>query len=103
MIDQAEQTVVFEGFEPHSHPPALSVLRRFSAPVQLEFERPHEELLHLLSSDASRWPVGMRARVCCVRQCCAEPQEPADEALEDGLVAAFERILLEGTLSDGNR
>ncbi|CAK6690824.1 aminopeptidase N [Synechococcus sp. CBW1107] len=103
VIDQAEQTVVFEGFEPHSHPPALSLLRRFSAPVLVEFERTHAELLHLLSSDGepvARWDAGQELlRQVVLRRAGGA----ADEALEDGLVAAFERILLEGTLSDGNR
>ncbi|MCP9840282.1 aminopeptidase N [Synechococcus sp. J7-Johnson] len=103
VIDKAEQTVVFEGFEPRSHPPALSLLRGFSAPVQLEFDRPHEELLHLLSSDGeplARWDAGqiLLSEVLLRRAAGA-----SDEALEDGLVAAFSRILLEGTLSDGNR
>jgi len=103
VIDQAEQTVVFEGFEPHSHPPALSLLRRFSAPVQLEFQRPATELLHLLSSDGeplARWDAGQELlRQVLLQRAAGGP----DEALEDGLVAAFERILVEGTLSDGNR
>ncbi|MCT0218511.1 aminopeptidase N [Synechococcus sp. CS-1329] len=103
VIDQAEQTVVFEGFEPHSHPPALSLLRRFSAPVQLEFRRPITELLHLLSSDGeplARWDAGQDLlRQVLLRRAAGAP----DEALEDGLVAAFGRILVEGTLSDGNR
>ena len=103
VIDQAEQTVVFEGFEPHSHPPALSLLRRFSAPVQLEFQRPITELLHLLSSDGeplARWDAGQDLlRQVLLQRAAGAP----DEALEDGLVAAFERILVEGTLSDGNR
>ncbi|MCT0248780.1 aminopeptidase N [Synechococcus sp. CS-205] len=103
VIDQAEQTVVFEGFEPHSHPPALSLLRRFSAPVQLEFKRPVTELLHLLSSDGeplARWDAGQELlRQVLLHRAGGDP----DEALEDGLVAAFGRILLEGTLSDGNR
>ncbi|MCP9801830.1 aminopeptidase N [Synechococcus sp. RedBA-s] len=103
VINQAEQTVVFEGFEPHSHPPALSLLRRFSAPVQLEFQRPITELLHLLSSDGeplARWDAGQELlRQVLLQRAAGGP----DEALEDGLVAAFERILVEGTLSDGNR
>ncbi|MDM7937603.1 MAG: aminopeptidase N [Cyanobium sp. CZS 48M] len=103
VIDQAEQTVVFEGFEPHSHPPALSLLRRFSAPVQLEFQRPITELLHLLSSDGeplARWDAGQDLlRQVLLQRAAGGP----DEALEDGLVAAFGRILVEGTLSDGNR
>ena len=103
MIDQPEQTLRFEGLEPHSHPPALSVLRGFSAPVRLELERPISELLHLLACDSdpfARWDAGQTLlRQAVLRRAAGSP----DEELEEGLVAAFERILAEVGLCDANR
>ena len=103
VIDQAEQRLVLEGLEPHSHPPALSLLRGFSAPVQLQIERSTNEWLHLLACDSepfARWDAGQ----VLLRQAVLERAvgQPNDE-LEEGLVAAFERILAEVGLCDANR
>jgi aminopeptidase N len=103
VIDQAEQRMVIEGLEPHSHPPALSLLRGFSAPVKLQIERSTNELLHLLACDSepfARWDAGQ----VLLRQAVLERAagSPNDE-LEEGLVAAFERILAEVGLCDANR
>jgi aminopeptidase N len=103
VIDQVEQTFELEGLEPHSHPPALSLLRGFSAPVRLSLERPLAELLHLLACDSdpfSRWDAGQSL----LRQAVLERAAGAvNEELEEGLVAAFEQILADGTLCDANR
>ncbi len=103
VIDQAEQTFELEGLEPHSHPPALSVLRGFSAPVRLSLERPLAELLHLLACDSdpfARWDAGQSL----LRQAVLERAAGAvNEELEEGLVAAFEQILADGSLCDANR
>ena len=103
VLDQPEQNFQFVGLEPHSHPPALSLLRGFSAPVKLELERSGSELLHLLACDSdpfARWDAGQTL----LRQAVLERAvgQPNDE-LEAGLVAAFERILLEVGLCDANR
>jgi aminopeptidase N len=103
VMDQPEQSFQFVGLEPHSHPPALSLLRGFSAPVKLELERSGSELLHLLACDSdpfARWDAGQTL----LRQAVLERAagQPNDE-LEEGLVAAFERILLEVGLCDANR
>ena len=103
VIDQVEQKICFEGLEPHSHPPALSLLRGFSAPVKLELERSTNELLHLLACDSepfARWDAGQ----VLLRQAVLERAAGApNDELEEGLVAAFERILAEVGLCDANR
>jgi len=103
VIDQPEQSFQFVGLEPHSHPPALSLLRGFSAPVKLELERSGSELLHLLACDSdpfARWDAGQTL----LRQAVLERAAgQANDELEEGLVAAFERILLEVGLCDANR
>jgi aminopeptidase N len=52
VLEQAQQRVVFEGLPPQAHPPALSLLRHFSAPVRLEIGRPIGELVHLFATDS---------------------------------------------------
>ena len=103
VIDQPEQQFCFEGLEPHSHPPALSLLRGFSAPVKLELQRSTNELLHLLACDSdtfARWDAGQ----VLLRQAVLERAAgAANDELEEGLVAAFERILAEVGLCDANR
>jgi aminopeptidase N len=103
VVDQPAHTFTFEGLEPHSHPPALSLLRGFSAPVRLEIDRPLPELLHLLACDSdpfARWDAGQTLlRQAVLRRAAAA----ADDELEEGLVAAFARILAEVGLCDANR
>ncbi len=103
VIDQPEQEIQIEGLEPHSHPPALSLLRGFSGPVKLEIERSTNELLHLLACDSepfARWDAGQ----VLLRQAVLERAAgSATDELEEGLVAAFERILAEVGLCDANR
>ncbi|MGB7565857.1 MAG: aminopeptidase N, partial [Prochlorococcaceae cyanobacterium] len=103
VVDQAEQRFVITGLEPQPHPPALSLLRRFSTPVRLEVERSSEELLHLLAHDSepvARWDAGQTLlRRALIERAAGSPNEP----LEAGLVAGFERILGDGLLSEANR
>ncbi len=103
VIDRPEHHLRFEGLEPHSHPPALSLLRGFSAPVRLQVERSSAELLHLLAWDSdpfARWDAGQTLlRQAVLERAAGRP----DEALEEGLIAAFERILADGSLGDANR
>ncbi len=103
VIEREEQTLRFEGLAPHSHPPALSLLRGFSAPVRLEIERPPTELLHLLACDGepfARWDAGQALLREVVQQRATGQR---DEELEEGLIAAFGRILQDGSLSEANR
>ena len=103
VIDRAEQDLLFVGLEAHSHPPAVSLPRGFSAPVRVAMERSSNELLHLLACDSesfARWDAGQ----VLLRQALLERASGAiNDELEEGLVAAFERILLEGDLGDSYR
>ena len=103
VVDQSRHTFIFEGLEPHSHPPALSLLRGFSAPVRLEIQRSLAELLHLLACDSdpfARWDAGQTLlRRAVLQRAAGHP----DDELEEGLVAAWARILAEVGLCDANR
>jgi aminopeptidase N len=103
LIDQPEQKFLFEGLPSQAAPPALSLLRHFSAPVRVELGRPAAELVHLLSSDSdpvARWDAGqVLLRRTLLRRAAGHP----DQALEEELVAAFERILADPSLSEASR
>jgi aminopeptidase N len=103
VIEAAEQRFLLEGLPAQSPPPALSLLRRFSAPVRVELGRPASELVHLLATDSdpfARWDAGqMLLRRVLLRRAAGRP----DLGLEEELVAAFERILADPSLSESSR
>jgi aminopeptidase N len=103
LIDQAEHCFRFEGLPPQSPPPALSLLRQFSAPVRVELGRPCSELVHLLAADSdpfARWDAGqLLLRRAVLRRAAGR----VDHGLEDALIDAFERILADPSLSEASR
>ncbi|MFM7314872.1 MAG: aminopeptidase N [Cyanobium sp.] len=120
VIDQPEQSVCFVGLPRQAHPPALSLLRHFSAPVKLEIGRPASELVHLLACDSdpvARWDAGqtlLRLLVLAQSGCASPGMEPShpgastsDQArtrsLEEELIDAFRRILADPSLSQASR
>jgi aminopeptidase N len=63
VLDQAKQSWTLSGLPAGLTPPVLSLLREFSAPVQLELQRSDEDLGLLLRSDPdpfSRWDAGQQ-------------------------------------------
>ena len=120
VIDQAEQQLHISGLPRQAHPPALSLLRHFSAPVKLEMGRPAGELVHLLACDSdpvARWDAGqtlLRQLVLAQASAATTPtsdpaavvpgMDPArSEALEEELIDAFRRILADPSLSQASR
>ena len=103
VIDQADTQLRFSGLPRQHHPPALSLLRRFSAPVKLEMGRPAAELVHLLAHDSdpvARWDAG---QLLLRRALLARSQGHPDNQLEEELVDAFGRILADPSLSQASR
>jgi aminopeptidase N len=103
VVDRGEQRLRLEGLPPQAPPPALSLLRHFSAPVKLELGRPTSELVHLLASDSdpfARWDAGqVLLRRAVLRRADGRP----DELLEEQLIDAFGRILADPSLSESSR
>jgi aminopeptidase N len=103
VIDQAEQQLLLTGLPRQHHPPALSLLRHFSAPVKLELGRPTAELVHLLAADRdafARWDAGQTL----LRQALlARAAGQGDGLLEEELTDAFARILADPSLSEASR
>ena len=103
VLEQPQQTFRFTGLPPQAHPPALSLLRGFSAPVRLDVGRPTAELVHLLACDSdpfARWDAG---QVLLRQAVLARAAGAADQALEEELVDAFGRILADPSLSEASR
>jgi aminopeptidase N len=110
VIDRAEQRLRLVGLPAQAHPPALSLLRQFSAPVKLELGRPTAELVHLLACDSdpfARWDAGQVLLRQALLARAARGAEAAagsgDQQLETELVDAFGRILADPTLSEASR
>ncbi|MFM9110873.1 MAG: aminopeptidase N C-terminal domain-containing protein, partial [Prochlorococcaceae cyanobacterium] len=103
VIDRPVQELVLEGLPARPHPPALSLLRQFSAPVKLRIGRPSRELVHLFATDpdpVARWDAGqVLLRRVVLRRAAVRP----DGALEEELINAFERILADPCLSEASR
>ncbi|MCP9777238.1 MULTISPECIES: aminopeptidase N [unclassified Cyanobium] len=103
VIDQPQQTLRLVGLPQQHHPPALSLLRHFSAPVILEMGRPTAELVHLLAADSdpfARWDAG---QVLLRQAVLARAAGSADGLLEEELIDAFGRILADPSLSEASR
>ena len=103
VIDQATTQLRLSGLPRQHHPPALSLLRQFSAPVKLEIGRPAAELVHLLAHDSdpvARWDAGQQL---LRRTLLARSTNNADAQLEDELIDAFGRILVDPALSQASR
>jgi aminopeptidase N len=103
VLQEAEHHVRFEGLPIQPHPPALSLLRRFSAPVRLEIGRPVAELVHLFATDSdpvARWDAGQQLlRGAALARAAGAP----DQGLEDELIDAFGRILADPALAEASR
>ena len=103
VLDRDEQHVRFEGLPRQAHPPALSLLRHFSAPVKLQMGRPASELVHLFACDSdafARWDAGQTLlREVVIARAAGQ----ADAQLEEELIEAYGRILADPTLSEASR
>ena len=104
VIQQAEQRLRLVDLPRQHHPPALSLLRQFSAPVKLELGRPSAELVHLLAADPdpfARWDAGQELwRQALLAR--ASGDGALAQSLEEQLVDACGRILADPSLSDAS-
>jgi aminopeptidase N len=92
VLDQAKTTWQFADLPPAETPPLLSILRGFSAPVILEFERTDQELVQLLlheSDPYSRWDSAQQLWQRCLLQPTPERQA-AMLAISKSLISSEE-------------
>ncbi len=90
VLDQAEQTFVFENVE---RPPVPSLLRGFSAPVRLDDGLSDVERVILLANDAdpfNRWEAGQRLMLARLLRAVNAGTAPV---LDEGLARALRSVL----------
>jgi aminopeptidase N len=101
LVMEAERASITLQGQPGDTPPALSVLRRFSAPVHVRLEQPLEECLQLLASDDDpfcRWDAAQRlARQVLLARAEKQPQS----AVEAALIQAFDQRICAYDGGDG--
>ncbi len=95
-LQDREQTFIFAGL---SEQPVVSLLREFSAPVQLKNELTTDELLFLLryeSDGYAKWDAAQRLVLNCLKECL---KTSADEwHIPESLISAFRHVLLDDSL-----
>jgi aminopeptidase N len=99
VLTQASETLSFPGYEAQ---PVPSILRGFSAPVNLEFDYSEEELLTLLAHDTdpfNRWEAGQRLAVIRAINFVRQPELTAsDIRLDHPYLEAMRTVLRHPTL-----
>jgi aminopeptidase N len=98
-LTEATQTFVFEDIPAA---PVASLLRDFSAPVQLEFEQTDAELAHLMAHDSdafNRWEAGQRLATRVLLAGIAAGGAGTDW-IPESFVAACGRVLDDGLALD---
>ena len=99
VMDGETMTTTLQG-QPNSPAPALSFLRRFSAPLIVQMDQSLQETLQLLSADDdpfSRWDAGQRlARQVLL----ARAQGGRNQVVEEALIEAMDQRITAGQASD---
>ena len=97
VISQASETLTFIDVDTE---PVPSLLRGYSAPVELEFDYSDAQLLHLLAHDRdpfNRWEAGQRLAMRCALRALQHPG-PVAQVLDDAYLRALRGILRHPTL-----
>ena len=85
VLDRDEQSVSVKDLPRQANPPALSIFRRFSAPVTLDMDVSVDESLQLLAVDddpVARWEAGQRLwRNVLLARACQQTNNPLEERL----------------------
>ena len=92
VLNQTSQTLTIEGI---SEPVIPSLLRGFSAPVQLQFDDSESRLLVLLAHDTdpfNRWDSAQRLFMTAALQALSR-QEHAEKLLSPGLIEGLRQLL----------
>ncbi|HWB81465.1 MAG TPA: aminopeptidase N [Nannocystaceae bacterium] len=100
-LRDAQTRVVFEHV---AAPPVPSLLRNFSAPVKLRFERSTEELAFIMAHDAdafSRWDAAQTLGEATIAALVRERAAGRPLAIDERFIAAFGRLVVDPGL-DGS-
>ncbi|MCR8924249.1 aminopeptidase N [Dasania sp. GY-MA-18] len=97
-VTESEQQFVFENIPER---PVPSLLRGFSAPVQLHFDYSRDELMFLMSHDSDgfcRWDACQQLGVLALKDMIAAYQAGQDMQLEPRLLSAYQHLLSDESL-----
>ena len=100
VLDQDTQSVSLRDLPRQAKPPALSIFRRFSAPITLQMDVSVDESLQLLALDddpVARWEAGQRL---WRKILLARASKQADKPLEERLALALNQLITSGGESD---
>jgi aminopeptidase N len=102
-LTEREQSFTFVNV---AEKPLPSLLRNFSAPVIVEYDYTNEQLAFLLANDSdpfNRWEAGQRLATRELLALAARAAKGETLALDDQVVAAFEQVLDDPSLSPAFR
>ncbi len=97
-LKQDEQTFVFDSVE---QKPVLSILRNFSAPVKVAFERSDEELAFLMAHDSdefNRWDAGQSLASRLILSLVEAQQNEQPMSVPDYFVEAVDKVTQDASL-----
>lgn len=97
-LTDTEQTFVFEDIAEH---PVPSLLRGFSAPVNLSIDYSRENLLFLMQHDSdgfNRWEASQRLAIQVLQEVIAQAQAGQALQLDQRLIEAFTTLLADESL-----
>ena len=97
-LSESEQTFTFTNID---EKPVFSLLRGFSAPVKLEFDRSREELAFLFAHDPdpfNRWDAGQTLAIKVLLQLVDDQQNSRPLMLPDNFINAYRATLTDKTL-----
>ena len=97
-LRESEQTFTFTNID---EKPVFSLLRGFSAPVKIEFDRSREELAFLFAHDPdpfNRWDAGQTLAIQVLLQLVDDQQNTRPLMLPDNFVEAYRATLTDNTL-----
>ncbi|KTD07507.1 aminopeptidase N [Legionella jamestowniensis] len=100
-LKETEQSFRFSGLEEE---PVVSLLRDFSAPIKLHFQRNENELLALLrfeSDGFAKWDAAQRLALDCITTYFDLPRQ--DWHIPEALLAAYRHVLLDESLDHALR
>jgi aminopeptidase N len=92
----AEETFTFTGL---TEAPVPALLRTFSAPVRIDYDYSHDELVHLMAHEPDpfcRWEAGQLLGVRLLLGLIADRQAGRELVLDPGFAAAFRATLTGG-------
>ena len=97
-LDASSKRFMFTGVQ---QKPVLSILRGFSAPVRLEFERPDDELAFCMAHDKdefNRWEAGQQLGLRIILRMVKAQQQGEVLALSPAFIDAYRKTLTDNTI-----